>query len=88
MQRRPVGLREEIEALVLYWPTPESFKPLRLTPGAPKLRARLLRYRVMMAVVWSLVYPRMDGLGEVVRVLEPEGWLWLELSCRAFKLYI
>jgi hypothetical protein len=52
-----VGLGEEIEALVLYWPTPESLKPLHLTPGSQKLRDRLLRYRVMMAVVWSLVYP-------------------------------
>jgi len=57
MQRRPVDRSEEIEALVLYWPTPESLKPLRLTPGSQKLGDRLLRYRVMMAVVGSLVYP-------------------------------
>jgi len=54
---RAVGKGEEIEALVLYGRTPESLKPLRLTPGSQKLGDGLLRYRVMMAVVWSLVYP-------------------------------
>ncbi len=73
---------EEIEAKLLYWLTPESFKPLRLTPGAQKLRDRLLTYSVMMAVVLSLVYRRISGLSEVVRVLESEGLLWVE----AFKV--
>jgi len=41
---------EEIEAKLLYWLTPESFKPLRLTPGSQKLRDRLLTLPVMMAV--------------------------------------
>jgi hypothetical protein len=45
----------EIEAKLLYWLTPESFKPLRLTGLTQKLRARLLTLPVMMAVVLSLV---------------------------------
>ena len=69
---------EEIEAKLLYWLTPLSFKPLHLTPGGPKLRARLLTLPVMMAVVLSLVYRRISGLSEVVRVLESEGLLWVE----------
>jgi hypothetical protein len=69
---------EEIEAKLLYWLTPESFKPLRLTPGSQKLRDLLLTLPVMMAVVLSLVYRRISGLSEVVRVLESEGLLWVE----------
>ena len=69
---------EEIEAKLLSWLTPDCFKPLRLTPGEPKLRARLLTLPVMIAVVLSLVYRRIPGLSEVVRVLESEGLLWVE----------
>lgn len=68
----------EIEAKLLYWLTPESFKPLRLTGLTQKLRDRLLTLPVMMAVVLSLVYRRISGLSEVIRVLESEGLLWVE----------
>jgi hypothetical protein len=68
----------EIEAKLLYWLTPESFKPLRLTGLTQKLRDRLLTLPVMMAVVLSLVYRRISGLSEVTRVLESEGLLWVE----------
>jgi hypothetical protein len=43
-----------------------------------KLRDRLLTLPVMMAVVLSLVYRRIPGLSEVLRVLEQEGLLWVE----------
>lgn len=69
---------EEIEASLLSWLTPESFKPLRLTSGTQKLRDRVLTYSVMMAVVLSLVYRSISGLSEVTRVLESEGLLWVE----------
>ena len=69
----------EIEALLWHWLTPESFKPSRLTPGDKKLRDRLLTLPVMMAVVLSLVYRRISGLSEVVRVLESEGLLMVQL---------
>lgn len=69
---------EEIEAKLLCWLTPESFKPLRLTPGTQKLRDRLLTLPVMMAVVLSLVFRRISGLSQVIRVLESEGLLWVE----------
>ena len=69
---------EEIEASLLSWLTPESFKPLRLTSGTQKLRNRVLTYSVMMAVVLSLVYRSISGLSEVTRVLESEGLLWVE----------
>ena len=39
---------------------------------------RLLTLPVMMAVVLSLVYRRIPGLSEVLRVLEQEGLLWVE----------
>jgi len=68
----------EIEAKLLCWLTPESFKPLRLTTGEKKLRDRILTLPTIMAVVLSLVYRRISGLSEVVRVLESEGLLWVE----------
>lgn len=68
----------EIEALLWHWLTPESFKPSRLTTGDKKLRDRLLTLPVMMAVVLSLVYRRISGLSEVVRVLESQGLMWVE----------
>jgi hypothetical protein len=68
----------EIEAQLLYWLTPESFKPLRLTSQLKKLRDRILTLPVMMAVVLSLVYRQISGLSEVIRILESEGLLWVE----------
>ncbi len=68
----------EIEAKLWNWLTPLSFKPSRLNSGDKKLRDRLLTLPVMMAVVLSLVYRRISGLSEVVRVLESEGLLWVE----------
>jgi hypothetical protein len=68
----------EIEEKLWYWLTPESFKPSSLTSGDKKLRERLLTLPVMMAIVLSLVYRRISGLSEVVRVLESEGLLWVE----------
>lgn len=68
----------EIEAKLWYWLSPESFKPLSLTPGDPKLRERLLTLPVMMAVVLSLVYRRISSLSEVVRVLESQGLMWVD----------
>ncbi|PHX57075.1 hypothetical protein CP500_002005 [Tychonema bourrellyi FEM_GT703] len=68
----------EIEAKLLSWLTPIRFKPLRLSHLTQKLRDRLLTLPVMMAVVLSLVYRRISGLSEVIRVLESEGLLWVE----------
>lgn len=68
----------EIEAKLWNWLTPESFKPSRLSSGDKKLRDRVLTLPVMMAVVLSLVYRRISGLSEVVRVLESEGLLWVD----------
>ena len=75
----------EIEAKLWNWLTPESFKPSRLSSGDKKLRdgvpprkLRVLTLPVMMAVVLSLVYRRISGLSEVVRVLESEGLLWVD----------
>src|SRR4028119_930454 len=59
--------------------SPESFKPLRLSQGknAQQLRERILTLPVMMAVVLSLVYRRIPGLSELLRVLQSEGLLWV-----------
>lgn len=67
----------EIEAKLWYWLSPENFKPSSLRSGDKKLRDRLLTLPVMMAVVLSLVYRRISGLSEVVRLLESEGLLWV-----------
>jgi hypothetical protein len=60
--------------------SPANFKPLRLEGDKDnkKLRERILTLPVMMAVVLSLVYRRIAGLSEVVRLLSEEGLLWVE----------
>ena len=69
---------EQIEQQLFSWLSPASFKPLRAMEAEKKLRDRLLTLPVMMAVVLSLVYRRIPGLSEVLRVLEQEGLLWVE----------
>lgn len=68
-------IEQELWSLV----SPESFKPLRLSEGkkGKKLRERILTLPVMMAIVLSLVYRRIPGLSELVRVLQSEGLLWV-----------
>lgn len=60
--------------------TPESFKPLKESRGIPgkKLRSRLLNLPVIRAVVIGLVYRRIAGLRELLRILSEEGLLWIE----------
>lgn len=60
--------------------SPANFKPLRLERNKDNkaLRERILTLPVMMAVVLSLVYRRIAGLSEVVRLLSEEGLLWVE----------
>ncbi|MBE9143368.1 IS4 family transposase [Planktothrix mougeotii] len=60
--------------------TPENFKPLKESRGIQekKLRSRVLNLPVMMAVVMGLVYRRIAGLRELLRLLTEEGMLWIE----------
>jgi Transposase DDE domain len=60
--------------------TPENFKPLKESRGIQekKLRSRVLNLPVMMAVVIGLVYRRIAGLRELLRILTEEGLLWIE----------
>lgn len=60
--------------------TPENFKPLKESRGIQekKLRSRVLNLPVMMAVVMGLVYRRIAGLRELLRILTEEGMLWIE----------
>ncbi|WP_254173354.1 IS4 family transposase [Planktothrix pseudagardhii] len=60
--------------------TPENFKPLKESRGIQekKLRSRVLNLPVMMAVVIGLVYRRIAGLRELLRILTEEGMLWIE----------
>jgi len=74
----PAPAIEQIEQQLFSWLSPGSFKPLRAVEAEKKLRDRLLTLPVMMAVVLSLVYRRIPGLSEVLRVLEQEGLLWVE----------
>ena len=69
----------EIEALLWHWLTPESFKPSRLTRlGQKTARSAIDIQRDDGGAVLSLVYRRISGLSEVVRVLESEGLLWVD----------
>lgn len=67
-------IEEKIQALL----RPENLSPLRLIQGKKKLRDRLLSLPVIIAIVISLVYRRLPGLSEAMRVLETEGCLWVK----------
>ncbi|MBE9146556.1 IS4 family transposase, partial [Planktothrix mougeotii LEGE 06226] len=71
---------EVLEKELLRVLRPESFKPLKESRGIneKKLRSRLLNLPVMMAIVIGLVYRRIAGLRELLRILSAEGMLWVE----------
>jgi hypothetical protein len=71
---------EEVERQLWQWLSPATLKPKvgeRNTDGK-RLRNRILTLPVMVAVVLSLVYRQINGLGELLRVLRLEGLLWVE----------
>ena len=81
---------EAIEATLMSWLTPSTFKPLKACRGRndEKLRSRLLTLPVMVAIVLSLVYRQIPSLRELLRVLQLEGLLWvkpLEVSLSALS---
>jgi len=70
----------EIEQQLWQWLSPTSFKPTpetRNTDGK-RMRNRILSLPVMVAVVLSLVYRQINGLSELLRVLQLEGMLWVD----------
>ena len=70
----------EIEQWLLRSLSPASFKPLSGIKGTHEkaMRERVLTLPVMVAVVVSLVYRQINGLSELLRVLQQEGLLWVE----------
>lgn len=70
---------EAIEATLMSWLTPRTFKPLKDCRGRndERLRSRLLTLPVMVAIVLSLVYRQIPSLRELLRVLQLEGLLWV-----------
>ncbi|MBP0017989.1 MAG: IS4 family transposase [Cyanobacteria bacterium SBLK] len=60
--------------------TPCLFTPLKYVQGNHEklMRERLLTLPVMVALVVSLVYRKIPGLSEAVRVLQEEGLLWVK----------
>ncbi|NCR26959.1 MAG: hypothetical protein GPJ25_11355 [Microcystis aeruginosa LE13-04] len=76
-----------VEELTQYL-TPTSFTPLKYLQGNHDklMRDRLLNLPVMVPLVLRLVYRKIAGLSEAVRVLKEEGLLWvkpLEVSKQA-----
>ncbi|MBE9155850.1 IS4 family transposase [Nodosilinea sp. LEGE 06152] len=70
----------EVERQLWQWLSPATFKPttgVRNTDDK-RLRNRILTLPVMVAVVLSLVYRQINGLSELLRVLQMEGLLWVE----------
>lgn len=69
----------ELEQSLLRYLSPASFKPLSGIKGThgKEMRERLLTLPVMVAVVLSLVYRQINGLSELLRVLQREGLLWV-----------
>ena len=68
-----------VEELTQYL-TPTSFTPLKYLQGNHDklMRDRLLNLPVMVPLVLRLVYRKIAGLSEAVRVLKKEGLLWIE----------
>lgn len=57
---------------------PGLMAPLRLWPGCPKFRDRILTLPVMMAIVVSLVCRKLSSLSEILKLAaeDAEGLLW------------
>lgn len=70
----------EVEQRLWQWLSPASFKPASETGNTDgkRMRNRLLSLPVMVAVVLSLVYGQINGLSELLRVLQLEGMLWVD----------
>ncbi|MBC7973166.1 MAG: IS4 family transposase [Verrucomicrobia bacterium] len=75
----PAPSNEALEARLRDWLSPGTFANLKtVNDQTRQLRDRVLTLPVMAAIVLSLVYRRMSGLSEALRVLEQEGLLWAE----------
>jgi hypothetical protein len=64
-----------VERQLWQWLSPARFKPLkdnRNTDGK-RLRNRILTLPVRVSVVLSLVYRQINGLSELLRLLQVEG---------------
>ena len=80
-------MSDYLEELIQYL-TPTLFTPLKYLQGNHDklMRDRLLNLPVMVPLVLRLVYRKIAGLSEAVRVLKEEGLLWvkpLEVSKQA-----
>jgi Transposase DDE domain len=75
----PAPKNEELEARLRDLLSPGTFANLKtVTDKTRSLRERVLTLPMMVAIVLSLVYRQMNGLSEVLRVLEQEGLMWQE----------
>jgi len=76
---------EEVESKLYQLLFPSLMAPRLMERANPKdperpirMRARVLRLPVMMAIIIGLVFRRLPSLAEVQRVLEREGVLWIK----------
>lgn len=76
----PAPAIAELEQRLLEQLSPGSFKPLSGLKGThqKEMRERVLTLPVMVAVVLSLVYRQINGLSELLRVLQQEDLLWVK----------
>jgi hypothetical protein len=76
----PAPAISEIEQSLWRHLSPASFKPLSGFKGThgKAMRERLLTLPVMVAVGLSMVDRQINGLSELLRVLQGEGLLWVE----------
>jgi hypothetical protein len=80
-QHQTPGLEiPQLEEELTKYLEPDLFTPLKYFPGNHDklMRDRLLNLPVMVALIVSLVYRQIAGLGEAVRVLKEEGLLWVK----------
>lgn len=77
----PAPSNQEVESRLFELVSPGTFANLKGTKDKNRsLRSRVLTLPVMAAIVLSIVYRQVQHLTDVLRVLEVEGLMWVEMT--------
>jgi hypothetical protein len=75
----PAPSNDELEARLRDWLSPSTVANLKTVRDKNRqLREQTLMLPVMVTIVLSLIYRRMSGLPEALRVLEQEGLMGVD----------
>lgn len=77
----PAPSNQEVESRLFELVSPGTFANLKGTKDKDRsLRSRVLTLPVMAAIVLSIVYRQVQHLTDILRVLELEGLMWVEMT--------